>query len=282
MAQRANVFIGSSSEGLAVAKAVQRELSAAADVTVWTQGVFQPGFGYLESLVKALDAADFAVLVLTPDDQTDSRGDVSASPRDNVVFELGLFIGRLGRERSFFVYDQGSPPKIPSDLLGIAAATYRCRADGNLQAALGPACTQIESLVARLGARTKLLKFSDSEMTAPITGPQLTGQWAGFDPEGPDPNQQLSTLTIEQHGVFVRAVVSRKSSHGGMRTFEYEGKFTSGQLVLFYEDTSGRGYIVGTVVLHLSADLKALRGRTTYFSHDDTGVVSYLREYRRT
>lgn len=281
MAQRVSVFIGSSSEGLAIAKAVQRELTAAADVTVWTQGVFQPGFGYLESLVKALDAADFAVLVLTPDDHTESRGDVSASPRDNVVFELGLFIGRLGRERSFFLYDHVSPPKIPSDLLGIAAATYTARADGNLQAALGPACIQIESLVNRLGARTKLLKFSDSEMSAPINGPALDGQWAGFDPEGPDPNQQLSTLSIEQHGVFVRAVVSRKSSTGGMRTFEYEGKFTSGQLVLFYEDTSGRGYIVGTVVLHLSADLKTLRGRTTYFSHDESRVVSYLREYRK-
>lgn len=100
MSQRPAIFIGSSSEGLKIAKGIQAELSQVAEVTVWSQGVFQPTYGYLESLTKALEAADFAVLVLTPDDFTESRGDSAPSPRDNVVFELGLFLGRLGRERT--------------------------------------------------------------------------------------------------------------------------------------------------------------------------------------
>jgi hypothetical protein len=67
----------------------------------------------------------------------------------------------------------------------------------------------------------------------------------------------------------------------GSRTFEYEGRFTAGQLVLFFEDKQGRGYIVGTVVLHLSPDLSTLTGRSTYFAHAEGSVVSTTRIYRR-
>lgn len=280
MTQRPAIFVGSSTEGLPIAKAIQRELASAAEVTVWSQGVFQPSYGYLESLTKALETTDFAVLVLTPDDFTESRGDGSASPRDNVVFELGLFIGRLGRERSFFVYDNTKPIKLPSDLLGVAATTFSPRSDGNLQAAVGPACGEIDSRLQALGLRTRLLKFTPTELEPSPHVPDLRGSWAGFDPEGPDPALQLSTLKIEQRGSFVRATIIRNATEGGTRTFEYEGRFTSGQLVLFYEDSRGRGYIVGTVVLHLSADLKTLRGRTTYYSHDANTVVSFPREYK--
>ena len=241
MAQRPAVFVGSSTEGLQIAKAIQRELASAADVTVWSQGVFLPTYSYLESLTKALETADFAVLVLTPDDVTESRGDGTPSPRDNVVFELGLFIGRLGRDRNFFVYDNAKPLKIPSDLLGIAATNFAPRSDGNLQAAVGPACTEINGRLQALGPRTRLLKFTPSEMESNPHIPNVRGSWAGFDPEGPDPAMQLSTLEIEQYGSFVRATIIRNATEGGIRTFEYEGRFTSGQLVLFYEDSRGRG-----------------------------------------
>lgn len=281
MSLRPAIFIGSSSEGLKIAKGIQAELSPVAEVTVWSQGVFQPTYGYLESLTKALEAADFAVLVLTPDDFTESRGDSAPSPRDNVVFELGLFLGRLGRERTFFVYDNSQPLKLPSDLLGIAAATFGPRNDGNIQAAVGPACNTISSRVLLLGPRTRLLKFSSSEMEPSPHIPSVKGTWAGYDPEGPDPAVQVSTLLIEQHGSFIRATIERKTTEGGERTFEYEGRFSAGQLVLFYEDSQGRGYIVGTMVLHLSADLRSLKGRTTYHSHDENRVVSFPREYKK-
>ncbi|WP_291997248.1 nucleotide-binding protein [Candidatus Accumulibacter sp. ACC012] len=99
MTQRASVFVGSSSEGLLVAKAVQKALDGFADVNLWSQGVFELSYSYLESLIKAIETSDFAVLVLTPDDLTQSRDHDAVSPRDNVVFELGLFMGRLGRNR---------------------------------------------------------------------------------------------------------------------------------------------------------------------------------------
>lgn len=281
MAQRPAVFVGSSSEGMPIAKAIQSELAPAAEVTVWSQGVFQPTYGYLESLTKAIEVADFAVLVLTPDDFTESRGDGWPSPRDNVLFELGLFIGRLGRNRTFFVYDQSKPLKLPSDLLGIAAVTFSPRSDDNLQAAVGPACCTIGNRIRSVGQRARLLKFSLSEMEASPGIPNIKGSWAGFDPEGPCPSLQLSTLEIEQHGNFIRATIVRNATEGGTRNFEYEGRFTAGQLVLFYEDSRGRGYVVGTMVLHLSADLRTLRGRTTYHSHDENRVVSFPREYKK-
>jgi predicted nucleotide-binding protein len=98
--QRPKMFIGSSLEGLQIAKAIQANLDQDCETTVWSQGVFGLGEGTLETLVDRLDDFDFASLVLTPDDLIKSRKGSSPTPRDNVLFELGLFIGRLGRKRT--------------------------------------------------------------------------------------------------------------------------------------------------------------------------------------
>ena len=116
---------GSSYEGIAVAEALQARLDEVAEVTLWTQGIFDPGANFLEALIKTLDTTDFAILVMTPDDVILSGDEVSLAPRDNVLFELGLFMGRLGRERCFFVHERDLKLKIPSDLLGISAVKYR-------------------------------------------------------------------------------------------------------------------------------------------------------------
>jgi hypothetical protein len=141
------VFIGSSSEGLAVAQALQLNLDHYAEVILWSQGVFGLSEGSLESLVDRLQDFDFAILVLTPDDLTLSRGDEAQSPRDNVVFELGLFMGGLGRTRSFIVYDRTADIKLPSDLAGVTAATYQPPSAGSLQSALGACSTAIQSAI---------------------------------------------------------------------------------------------------------------------------------------
>jgi hypothetical protein len=147
------MFIGSSSEGLGIAKAVQVLLDHACEVELWSQGTFGLTQGTLESLVLALTRFDFAVLVLTPDDLTVSRGAERQVARDNVIFELGLFIGALGRDRTFLLYDRSRPVGLPSDLAGITPATFEPHASGNLEAALGAACTRIENAVSRLGLR---------------------------------------------------------------------------------------------------------------------------------
>ncbi|MCA1603432.1 MAG: nucleotide-binding protein [Acidobacteria bacterium] len=101
--RRWSVFIGSSTEGLPIAEAIQVNLDCTCETEIWSQGVFGLGEGTLESLVDQLDNYDFAVLALTPDDLTDSRGELKQSPGDNVLLELGLFLGALGRKRTFAV-----------------------------------------------------------------------------------------------------------------------------------------------------------------------------------
>ncbi len=147
MAARPRVFVGSSSEGLDIAKTIQLNLDHLAEVTVWSQGVFGLGEGTLESLVACQDQFDFAILVLSPDDLVNSRGSTSHAPRDNIMFELGLFMGSLGRNRTFAVYDRTADIKLPSDLAGVTVASFHPHSTGSLTAALGAPCTLIENAI---------------------------------------------------------------------------------------------------------------------------------------
>jgi hypothetical protein len=67
---------------------------------------------------------DFAAFVFAQDDwtTTDATTTGVASPRDNVVFEAGLFGGALGIRRTFILHANGS--KLPTDLLGLTAVRY--------------------------------------------------------------------------------------------------------------------------------------------------------------
>jgi hypothetical protein len=123
-AQRASLFIGSSEEGRHVADAIALNLSKDVDVTIWPEGIFPPNHGYLESLVNALERFDFAVLVLSPDDTVSVRNEVIRIPRANVMFELGLFMGRLGRSRTFAVCSDAETMKLPTDLAGVSLLSY--------------------------------------------------------------------------------------------------------------------------------------------------------------
>ncbi|MFT6907464.1 MAG: tetratricopeptide (TPR) repeat protein [Oleiphilaceae bacterium] len=145
------IFIGSSVEGLSVAYAIQQNLTHDAEPTVWDQGIFDLSQTTIESLTKAVDESDFGVFVFSPDDITKMRGSDHNSIRDNVIFEFGLFIGKLGRDRVFFVRPDGYDLHLPTDLLGITPGVYNpSREDGRLQAAAGPACNQIREAMKKL------------------------------------------------------------------------------------------------------------------------------------
>src|SRR6185436_18019421 len=122
------VFLASSAEGLPVAEAIQKlltqNLGEKAEVKLWTQE-FKFGVTYIEALEEVSREADAAVLVFTPDDITKSREAEKLAPRDNVVFELGLFTGSIGRERCILVHEDKPKLKLPTDLLGVNTATFR-------------------------------------------------------------------------------------------------------------------------------------------------------------
>lgn len=139
------VFIGSSREGLPIANAIHTNLTRQAECTVWANGVFQLSANTLSDLIRVLRDSDFGIFIFSPDDLTIMRDALNSAVRDNVIFELGLFIGRLGAERCFFLVPEDSADlRLPSDLAGITPGVYESgRSDGNWMAALNPACMQI-------------------------------------------------------------------------------------------------------------------------------------------
>ena len=145
------LFVGSASESLDVAYAVQEELDRALEVTVWTQGLFEPSRTTMESLADQPKRFDAALFVFTPDDAAILRGEPKRIVRDNVIFELGLFIGALGRKQTFILLPRDVVDlHLPSDLAGVTPLDYNHqRHDGNLVAAVGPACNKIKKALIR-------------------------------------------------------------------------------------------------------------------------------------
>jgi CRP/FNR family cyclic AMP-dependent transcriptional regulator len=148
------IFVGSSVEGLAVARTIVAGFKHDKVVAkLWASpGVFEAGGVTLETIMKEVEGADFAMFVFGPDDKITSRDDRYVGPRDNVVFELGLFMGRLDRERAFIVKEHRTDIKIPTDLLGITAITYVTKPGQDLTVAIEPVCEEVRRTVAKLGA----------------------------------------------------------------------------------------------------------------------------------
>lgn len=144
-----SLFIGSSVEGLHTAYAIQQALDYDAEPTVWNQGLFQPSQSVFSELVKRLSKFEFAVFVFSLDDTLKLRGSEFRSVRDNVIFEMGLFMGALGPSRCFYLVPRTAEAlHLPSDLAGIVPLTYNpARSDNNLLAALGPACNEIRTAI---------------------------------------------------------------------------------------------------------------------------------------
>lgn len=131
-----------------MAYAIQENLEFDCEPTVWPQGVFQPSSAALTELFAVSRRTEFAVFVLTPDDLTTSRNRTLPVARDNVIFELGLFIGAIGPQRCSFLIPRDVEMHLPSDLVGVEPLRYVAdRNDRNLRAALGPACNRIRHIM---------------------------------------------------------------------------------------------------------------------------------------
>jgi Predicted nucleotide-binding protein containing TIR-like domain len=122
------IFLGSSGKQAKLLQALTRGLEDVAHVEPWTTS-FNPGTTTLERLLELAREVDFAAFVFAQDDWTttspaasDPSGSGQASPRDNVVFEAGLFGAALGMRRTFILHASGA--KLPSDLLGLTCVRY--------------------------------------------------------------------------------------------------------------------------------------------------------------
>jgi predicted nucleotide-binding protein len=152
------VFIASSSEDREIADAVSKVLmDHETEPTVWSQRPFRSMDSVLEDLIHQLERSDFGIFVMTANDTIIARGKRMFAPRDNVVLELGLFMGSLGRRHCFILSPEDSPGlKIPSDLAGLVTARFSTsRSDGNWAAAVGPACNEIAQAIREIGPRSQ-------------------------------------------------------------------------------------------------------------------------------
>lgn len=148
------IFIGSSREAWPIADALDQGLKSRGwIVRVWTSGVFDASKTAIEALEKMVQTFDFTVLVFSADDTVFSRGTEFLAPRDNIIFELGLGIGALHRERSFIVLPHGADLKIPTDLLGVTPIKYSPEATPSLVERLVPACEELATIIQSLGPK---------------------------------------------------------------------------------------------------------------------------------
>lgn len=145
------VFIISSAEALSIARIVQSAFEHDFLTVVWTDGVFKIANYTLQSLEDEVDASDFAIAIAHADDLTESRGKDWPSPRDNVIFELGLFMGRLGKARAILMEPRDDKVKLPSDLTGITTVPYRFEKGKDAAALMAPACNKLRDHIVALG-----------------------------------------------------------------------------------------------------------------------------------
>jgi hypothetical protein len=251
------LFIGSSQKNLRVAKILAESLEECIDVTIWNEGVFGLNQGILETLLIKLKEFDFAAFVLAPDDMTTSKEEEKPSPRDNVLFESGLFMGELGPERVFLVYDQTVPLKIPSDLAGVTLAPY----DG----------TRIEGSEGAAGVRKASLLITDK--ISACRYPHLIGEWKSAYPltfeEGIPTADEVMDVRPARDGV---RFTTKSNSHNDF--YEACGRIVADrQIIGTWKSFETRNDMEGAFVLTVSPNAGFMYGYFT--SPDENGGIVY-------
>jgi hypothetical protein len=200
MPEKSRIFIASSSEQIQVAQRIAEALKEPKEWTihVWDK-LFDFSASYIESLERELDLADFAVIVLTGDDAANVRKEAVVLPRDNVIFELGLFIGRLERPRCFFFVDAGSGTQIASDLSGVKPVTFYPDGEATVpgKPSLKTQARQVKDQMRELGPRYKPDKEVRSQQEALWRfSCRVAGHWWERMRKGEDDKSALSYLTL--------------------------------------------------------------------------------------
>lgn len=118
------VFIGSSGASLGVAKQLatqlRKKVEGKAVVEVWDgDSIFLPSTVTIHQLIERAKLSDFGIFIFAADDKAEVKGTNKAIPRDNVIFEGGLFTAACGLSRTFFVCEDDKNLHIPTDLAGV-------------------------------------------------------------------------------------------------------------------------------------------------------------------
>lgn len=157
---RSRIFMICSAEALPIAKSIRVGLSHDADVEIWSDDMIFPAGGYpIEALEEQVNVADFGIALCEPDDLITARGKTSAVPRDNVIFELGFFMSRLGRHRTLLLVPHRTDVTLPSDFKGLTPLFYSTADKSRDRAvALGPVIDRISAIIEERGVRASLVE----------------------------------------------------------------------------------------------------------------------------
>lgn len=148
------IFVISSSEAMDVARAVRKYLDADdMHVYLWDQGTFAISDYPVSSLEDAIEQADFTIAVAKADDILVTRNETHKVPRDNVHFEYGISVGRIGRERSFLLVEADSKVKLASDLAGLTTLRYQGADKGKIERTVAKACDLARERIEFIGVR---------------------------------------------------------------------------------------------------------------------------------
>jgi len=150
---RPRIFLGSASESAHILDVLVELLGYSVDCTSW-QYADQLSLGVMENLEQLLPQHDFAAMLFSPEDDLTKRNVTKKAPRDNVIFELGFFMGGLGRRRTFIIKERGVELDIPTDLQNIQPAEYTLPANKNWRVALTPVAAKLKRTMSEVGART--------------------------------------------------------------------------------------------------------------------------------
>ena len=121
------IFIGSSTEGLPIAERVKNYFIKNYDCYLWNDDIFKNNESFLDTLIKSSSLFDFAFMIFSADDAVVIRDEHFETARDNILFEYGLFLGRVGVDRAFIIAQENV--KIPTDMLGITHTKYKVKSD---------------------------------------------------------------------------------------------------------------------------------------------------------
>lgn len=150
--EKVRVFVISSAEAIGVAREIETAFEYDdTHIELWTNGVFRASNYTIESLENEIDIADFAIAVAHADDVIDSRGGSWPVTRDNVIFELGLFMGRLGKSRAILMEPRGEHVQLPSDLAGLTTISYQYKHGREATSLMAPACNRLRKIFEELG-----------------------------------------------------------------------------------------------------------------------------------
>lgn len=156
---RPRVFLICSQEALEVAEDIRIGLDhEQIDVNIWSDDEIFPAGAYpLESLAKMVNESDFGIAIAQPDDLVRSRHQQNKTPRDNVIFELGFFMSKLGRSRTLLLVPRGENIKLPSDFKGVAPIEYKIDHTTG-QPVLGAAIGKLKKIIREQGVRSSLIE----------------------------------------------------------------------------------------------------------------------------